>query len=176
MQRVRNEPTTKTPKSRITSAHAESTCAKRRSFRFLRDHLCACREYSGSPLYCPPCGGSPLRMQRVPYLLFLDTSQNGITSAHAESTMKLAMKFDEFKDHLCACREYVFKIIVIAYLTGSPLRMQRVLSQITTQSKCFRITSAHAESTVNPLSLISCCEDHLCACREYPAKRQAMQR
>ncbi len=86
-------------------------------------------------------------MQRVPYLLFLDTSQNGITSAHAESTMKLAMKFDEFKDHLCACREYVFKIIVIAYLTGSPLRMQRVLSQITTQSKCFRITSAHAEST-----------------------------
>ena len=106
-------------------------------------------------------------MQRV-----LDKSLNWpypprITSAHAESTLKILTSKSASRDHLCACREYETMLCIHITRIGSPLRMQRVPSTIKWPKCLPGITSAHAESTRYDLQPRRRQQDHLCACREY---------
>ncbi len=106
-------------------------------------------------------------MQRVLDSKLKLMARVGITSAHAESTLRLPLKPKLTRDHLCACREYTTWALSTWICAGSPLRMQRVLGGNRLGAAAFRITSAHAESTPHSAVKYALGEDHLCACREY---------
>ena len=66
-------------------------------------------------------------MQRVQNVSKRVRGSARITSAHAESTVRLTLLFLVVEDHLCACREYYNAWQWTSGAKGSPLRMQRVL-------------------------------------------------
>ena len=76
---------------RITSAHAESTRVVAIQKRTMKDHLCACREYLPLSSRSTNLLGSPLRMQRVHNASVSREMEEGITSAHAESTFSITV-------------------------------------------------------------------------------------
>ena len=107
MQRVQSAKVSLVFDPRITSAHAESTETPFVTIDRERDHLCACREYKLNELKTLRPLGSPLRMQRVPRDSSIVRKPARITSAHAESTNLQGCSLRLYRDHLCACREYL---------------------------------------------------------------------
>ncbi len=135
--------------------------------------MCGADNRSGqSPRYL---WGSPPRVRSRPYALFRREPSEGITSACAEQTPRLASRLLGSWDHLRVCGADIMSESEIFDKLGSPPRVRSRRHPARGPARRAGITSACAEETAAPLTSAATAKDHLraSACAEQTIRPSA---
>ncbi len=154
---------------RITSAQAESTCARPARHPARPDHLRAGGEHSASRRTVRGTIGSPPRRRRARRPAARPARARRITSAQAESTVSRSLIRLVSADHLRAGGEHCPRHSARPHVVGSPPRRRRAHPHGSARPSVMRITSAQAESTSRSPQPRSGASDHLRAGGEHPS-------
>ena len=131
----------------ITPAHAGKTWFAPKGSQHRQDHPRACGENVTPPSQTRKSRGSPPRMRGKPNGVFVFSSGQRITPAHAGKTRIRIDTICKKRDHPRACGENPVFPTSVSGTSGSPPRMRGKLLVQKSTIKTRRITPAHAGKT-----------------------------
>ena len=152
---------------RITPALAGTTYLFSARASVTRDHPRACGDYSPLHLLQLQASGSPPRLRGLLDIVIIIKINSRITPALAGTTDKHRVNKKHCKDHPRACGDYLFFVLLIIGMEGSPPRLRGLLFIKKSGQNFTRITPALAGTTSQNQMIEIILEDHPRACGDY---------